>query len=471
MEKKRAIIFLGLMALGVLSGWAQQRGSSTQIRQMGSLFPVFLEENMFRYPNRIRGWGYLDSAGNVIVPAQFSSAGHFSEGLAPVREGPLPVRFTSKPSIITRKWGYINDAGKMAIEPQFDTAGIFSEGLAWIEIDGKFGFIDKSGKIVVIPQFDEARNFSGGFALVRVNNKYGYINPSGQLVIAPRFEAANSFSEGLAAVKVGTHYGYIDHIGRLAIEPRFDGAVSFSAGLAKVNVHSKWGYINRVGTLIIQPQFEECGSFAEGLAEVKIGANWGYVDPTGKIIIKPQFSEADSFSEGLASVKIKDRWGYINKLGNIEITPQYLSAKPFYKGIGIVTQLKSGIPPGVIVYFETWAYINTKGTVLAEQTRHVDNVGASEFGAFYYEVEISLNSRPAGAIVYLVPLYDWENDPDIMNDDRRLSRYRVAQGNTNVKTKQPEKVFKAIFVLNDRRIAIDVDVIAQGNDSFRVEFQ
>lgn len=80
-------------------------------------------------------------------------------------------------------------------------------------------------------------------------------------------------------------------------------------------------------------------------------------------------------------------------------------------------------------------------------------------------------SRPTGAIVYLVPLYDWENDSDMINDDRKLSPYRVSQGNTDVRTFQPEKVFKGVFVLSGQRIAINIDVNMWSNRKFQVDFK
>jgi hypothetical protein len=484
MKKTGFLVFLGLMLFGNVFIWGQQRKNPKRLGHPGTLFPTYLEDSLFRRQwGGVRGWGYIDNLGRVVIPPRFTAAGHFSEGLAPVREGPLPIRRPPERGILdvgynftggmardtTRKWGYINEAGEMTIKPQFDAAGVFSEGLARVQLDGKFGFIDKSAKIVISPRFDEVGIFSGGLALVRVGNKYGYVNPLGQLAIDPGFDMATSFSEGLAVVRVGTQYGYIDRTGRIVIKPQFADAGSFSEGLAKVKVNSKWGYIDRSGNIIIRLQFEDAGSFAEGLAEVKQGASWGYIDLTGKMIIKPRFTDAHSFSGGLASVKIKDRWGYVNTLGKIVIPPQYASAEPFYKGVGVVTLYKS--EEHEVDDYVSWAYIDVKGNVLIDQTLHVDNGGSTEFGSFYIDVEIDLESNPEGAAVYLIPLYDWENDPSIINDDRRLSNYRVSQGNTNVQTRQPEKVFEGVFVLGDQRRPINIDVNREGNTTFKVDFR
>ena len=61
-------------------------------------------------------------------------------------------------------FGYIDSAGTMVIPPQFEMAYDFSEGLAAIRVDNSAGFIDTTGELVVVPQFDDAGDFSQGLA-------------------------------------------------------------------------------------------------------------------------------------------------------------------------------------------------------------------------------------------------------------------------------------------------------------------
>lgn len=462
--KRALFVFIVLLALSPFPCFSQQERTQPQSKRI--LFPIYLEETIKNGSyERSRGWGYISNLGQVLIPLKFTAAGHFSEGLAPVRDS-------------TGDWGYIDEVGDLVIKFQFGAAGIFSGGLARIKLDGKFGFVNKSGRVVINPRFDEAGSFSEGLAAVRIGAKYGYINSDGQRVIQPLFEVANSFSESVAAVRIGNLYGYVDPTGRICIEPQFSEAGSFSEGLAKVKVNSKWGYIDKTGKFVIKPQFDDAGSFREKLAEIKIGTRWGYINRVGNEVISAQFEEAYSFSEGLATVKTEDRWGYINKDGEVTIYPSYLSAKPFYKGVGIVTQMRyetafdERTGSSYIFRSETWAYIDPKGRVLAQQYRHRENLGASGYGPdfSYANVDIYLLSRPTGAVVYLVPLFEWEKDSDMINDDRKLSPYRVAQGNTDVQTFQPEMVFKAVFVLSGKKVAIDVDVTGDGNRNFKVDF-
>lgn len=47
------------------------------------------------------------------------------------------------------KWGFVNTAGKVVIEPSFDNAKSFSNGLAAVMKDGKWGFINSDGTVVI----------------------------------------------------------------------------------------------------------------------------------------------------------------------------------------------------------------------------------------------------------------------------------------------------------------------------------
>src|SRR5687767_15786189 len=51
-------------------------------------------------------WGYIDTAGRVVIELKFDEAKGFAEGRAAVRVG--------------ERWGYVNVRGELAIAVQYD---------------------------------------------------------------------------------------------------------------------------------------------------------------------------------------------------------------------------------------------------------------------------------------------------------------------------------------------------------------
>ncbi|MBI1992496.1 MAG: WG repeat-containing protein, partial [Candidatus Omnitrophica bacterium] len=180
----------------------------------------------------------------IVIPAKFSTAYDFSEGMA---------------TVVTAQGKYvlINKEGKVVFAPENPSALAFagksSEGLLAFSTNRKWGYVDRAGELVIPPQFDAAQPFSGGLAAVRIGHKEGYINKTGAFVISPQFDMAGGFSEGLAPVEVGVYWGYVDQTGKVTIEPQFISAEKFSRGLAMVQTkEDTWCYIDKTGKPIWQ---------------------------------------------------------------------------------------------------------------------------------------------------------------------------------------------------------------------------
>jgi len=84
--------------------------------------------------------GFVDSAGHLVIPMIYNSAGNFSEGMAAVSKKSGGRNFF---------YGYIDRSGKEVIPFSFESADEFSEGLAAVKLNGKWGFIDKEGNVVI----------------------------------------------------------------------------------------------------------------------------------------------------------------------------------------------------------------------------------------------------------------------------------------------------------------------------------
>ena len=362
-----------------------------------------------------RWWGYIDTAGTVIIAPRFAYAVPFSDGFGRVMIGA---------DAHSGKWGFVDATGRLLGERLFDGAEDFSQGLALVRTGEKWGVINTAGVLVVEPRFDGEDPFSDQRALVELDRKFGYIDTHGALVVPPRYAGGLPFSEGLAAVQIGKKWGFIDTTGHIVIEPQFDKVRSsqfplalrtavdgggslrglgyesywrhqhrmsaFSRGRAVVAIGKKWGYIDRAGRTVIPAQFDDAAEFSEGRAAVMVGDKWGYIDTTGALVIPAQYDDAKEFSggrawvisdlykattrhgyidrqgsvdarfevrqplaEGLAPVKIDEKWGYVDSTGTVVIPPQFVWASPFVSGVAQVS-----LPPA------RSAYINRAGRVI-----------------------------------------------------------------------------------------------------------
>jgi len=69
--------------------------------------------------------GFINKSGELVIPAIYSNAGVFREGLAPAAIKSPDGKYL---------WGYIHKNGSWAIKPQFSVATPFSEGVAAVGI-------------------------------------------------------------------------------------------------------------------------------------------------------------------------------------------------------------------------------------------------------------------------------------------------------------------------------------------------
>ena len=155
-------------------------GSGKEVFKYQNQVPVggFHEGLLSFYDSNSGLYGYVNIRGEIAVPAQYSNALPFSEGLGAVvnNEG---------------KYGFINKTGAVAIPCSYDMASSFSDGYAWCEINGTGNFIDKYGTIQIKNRI--MSKFEGGVAIVKPSStdpssyrEFGaiIINKSGNAIFA-----------------------------------------------------------------------------------------------------------------------------------------------------------------------------------------------------------------------------------------------------------------------------------------------
>jgi WG containing repeat len=157
-------------------------------------------------------------------------------------------------------WGYADREGKVIIKPQFSRAGRFSEGLALVWTGGvpltdpivksfvKMGYIDKTGRWVIHSRFEYYffDDFSYGLVPFRKqSSKWGFMDRTGRTVIQPRFDWAGSFSENAAPVLLGAKCAHVDKSGKVLDQSQ------------TVLLHDKWKQ-DRHGTYLFKPHSPPC---------------------------------------------------------------------------------------------------------------------------------------------------------------------------------------------------------------------
>lgn len=105
--------------------------------------------------------------------------------------------------------GFIDKAGNLVIPYQYESAYPFTaDGVAGVKKDGKWGFIDQANNTVIPFMYDNT--FGGmynGLAAVGQNGKYGYVDRNNQVIVPLEYDDISTFENGVGyAIKDGFVY-------------------------------------------------------------------------------------------------------------------------------------------------------------------------------------------------------------------------------------------------------------------------
>jgi WG containing repeat len=292
----------------------------------------FSEDGYALIYNKKEGYFFINTKGEKLQTeiSKFKLKEVFGYGAKGFIDGFVAV-------FVDGKWGYINTNGELAIPAKYSKASIFKNGYAIAQIENDFYIIDNKGnqKIVEISGIKEIKWFSEELAPFKNEQGLsGFLNSSGEIVIQPRFLSAGYFNKGLAWVKTKDKtIGYINEFGEWVIQPKFDRAHNFDseAGLVKVMIYDEWVYANENGEIIRFSDSDYISEFYEGLAKGRKNDKLGFYNNKLEWVIQPQFDGVRNFKNGYAVVRIEDKWGVIDKQGNWIIQPTYAAIKDVVK--------------------------------------------------------------------------------------------------------------------------------------------
>ncbi len=347
--------------------------------------------------------GFADSAGNVVIPAQYEDVTTFRNGLAQVR--------------LNGKLGLINKAGKEILPPEYNSISEYSCGVMWLGTDEGYVLMNGDGKQVLPDTYERAFAFTGSENRIPVekDGKIGFFDPQGNQVTDFNYDRVGRFFDGIAPVlSLGGDdegWGIINYDGELIVPHIYRKLYPFKYGLGvasliDANQHERYGVINPNGEVVVPFiyglisgtgaegyfvarkygemeakkemltnqsmilgrngevkatfDFRLWDEFSEGLIVAEKDGKFGYVDTTGKVVIPFQFEWACPFSEGVAWAKGDPHYGFIDRTGKFAIPPRYVSNSEY------VVMSKEGVLVSDPVSKETF-YLDPQGREYRKQ--------------------------------------------------------------------------------------------------------
>ncbi|HNY05904.1 MAG TPA: WG repeat-containing protein [Candidatus Egerieousia sp.] len=361
---------------------------------------VYLDANLFSenlaaVENDSLSWGFIDTLGNVMIPAKYEYAGAFSEGRAYIKEGEKCYNINHKGEIASlnfsrwvggkdnwsafadsddkyadgTRYAFAGENDKMITRYIYEgyqrTSYLISDFIC-AKRDGKWGYINVKTLNEDIPfVYDCAYDFSEGLACVVKGNKSGYINEKGQVVIPMVYDKRPAEGEdeaypvinGFVRLLKSKKWGFADKTGRVITQFIYDDARDFIEERAAVCKDHKWGFIDKTGRAIVAPLYDYVGDYYGGYACVKRGEKYGAINKNGKIVIPVRYENMDhscrnrfyadalevkasKFNEKCFSVEINGKWGVVDTSGNIIVQFVYDGSVDFSNGYAIVGKNK-----------------------------------------------------------------------------------------------------------------------------------
>lgn len=275
-------------------------------------------------------FGYCDLEGNLVIPLQYTEAGSFIEGCAPVLVPTDSLHYACT---------FIDKKGKQLYPPRYQNLQPFTCGHALVCLHDRWGLINHAGRIV-LPTVHEKMSTLFGDTLFFAGTEEGMAlyNASMQPLTPPVYTWNGGISDGRIPVQRDGKYGFLDAQGREVIPCLYDEVSIFSSQRAKVRLGDRFGIVDTNGRIVLPIQYEDLSPksskyvFYDGLALVEKDGLFGYVDREGRFVIPLCFEDAYQFSEGLAAVRYNGRWGYLDTRGDAFLPFVFDLASPFEWG-------------------------------------------------------------------------------------------------------------------------------------------
>lgn len=296
-------------------------------------------------------YGLISYSDEVIAPLIYDASLIFSEGFSVVYRDDQE-----------RGYNYIDTKGQLLLPYWVYTAHDFSESKAAVLKEDNYGYIDTSGQMIIPDMYVDAEDFKSGRAIVSVYQSeklkpmqqgqaddkdyevYGVIDADNNTIIPFEYQYIKRVSPNVFYVEKTNEsqakrsFNFIDNDGNIVTEAGYDDIVysSLSKDLFTVKKGNKWGFVNNELETVIPFEFDRARAFSDGLVAVAKNNKYGFVNKQGQIVIPYLYDMVDMdikedqsvaapyrFLLERAIVRKDGLWGVINKQNEIVLPFEY----------------------------------------------------------------------------------------------------------------------------------------------------
>jgi hypothetical protein len=248
-------------------------------------------------------YGFMDSTGNKVIPAQFLYCSNFQNGKA-------MVTFKSG------KAGYINKKKQLILSPRWDTTFNFQGKFAVVgkrdaQRRFKYGIIDQYANTLVPIQYTIITPLSEDKAFANLGGTY-----ENQTIKGGKWYIVNMAKQSMLALCDTTVNAVIGNYGYLL---RYKNGLTWFPGQYKGQI--LYGLMNETGDWVVLPKYKLVSNFFEDMASVSLGGRLGFIDSKGRNIIPCIYQSVGAFHNGLTWFKEGKKYGFLNKEGEVVIPP------------------------------------------------------------------------------------------------------------------------------------------------------
>ncbi|MDD4774551.1 MAG: WG repeat-containing protein, partial [Eubacteriales bacterium] len=275
-------------------------------------------------------WGRADPGGSILTGPVYDSLEEARVQPPAARQVYFPFKGDNG------LYGYKNSAGAVVIPAQYDAvANNFENNAAIVQKNGKYGIVNSSGEVLFDFISDTLyKSDINNYYAYTVDGRTGFIDNKFKKLSEPFLRATFvSMYDGYAVYQAsGDKYGLASYDGKILCGAIWDYMRDFCEGLAAVGVNedfyginARWGYIDKKGNTVIPVIFNSVNpaslDFSGGLAGVCEGSSGYYIDKEGRVVIRlPENTYPyTGFSRGLAVISENLDKSYINRNGQVII--------------------------------------------------------------------------------------------------------------------------------------------------------